>query len=395
MPKLMAGAAKRIITPEVNLRLAGYGAIFRPGPWGHRVASGVHDDIFARCLALGDGEKTLAFVVLDLVSLHQVDMEAIRERVREKTGREDLMVAVGTTHNHSAPDVIGAYGGVPRRYKRLIHERASDAVAEAVANMAPARIGFATTRVEGIVRNNRDPEAGPVDEEAAMMLVEGKDGGTLAVLVNFACHADVLGRRNTLVTADFPAYLRRDLERERGGIAIYFNAAQGDVYPRQTVEDHDDEKGLRTFEEAEAVGSAIAKAVLDALAKTKLTSDVTIDVQVTYPEVTVDNRMIKIARLLRMIPRKLYKGLVRSETWVVKINDAQIVTLPGQFFCRLGLELKEQMKGTYKFLFGLTGDDLAYVLPPDEWDPTRKGEEEPLSLGINTWPAIKEQLPPL
>jgi len=395
MSKLMAGVAKRIITPEVNLRLAGYGAIFRPGPWGHRVASGVHDDIFARCLALGDGEKTLAFVVLDLVSLYQVDMEAIRERVREKTGREDLMVAVGTTHNHSAPDVIGAYGGVPRRYKRLIHERASDAVAEAVANMAPARIGFATTRVEGIVRNNRDPEAGPVDEEAAVILVEGKDGGTLAVLVNFACHADVLGKRNTLITADFPAYLRRDLERERGGTAIYFNGAQGDIYPRQTVEDHDDEKGLRTFEEAEAVGSAIAKAVLEALSKTKLTSDVTIDVQVTYPEVAVDNPRLKIARLLRRIPRRLYKGRARSETWVVNIDDAQIVTLPGQFFCRLGLELKEGMKGTHKFLFGLTGDDLAYVLPPDEWDPTRKGEEEPLSLGINTWPAIKEQLPPL
>jgi hypothetical protein len=395
MPKLMAGVAKRIITPEVKLRLAGYGAVFRPGPWGHRVASGVHDDIFARCLALGDGEKTLAFVVLDLISLLQVDMEAIRERGREKTGREDLMVAVGTTHNHSAPDVIGAYGGVPRRYKRLIHERASDAVAEAVGNMAPARIGFATTRVEGIVRNNRDPEGGPLDEEAAVMLVEGKDGDTLAVLVNFACHADILGKRNTLITADFPAYLRRDLERERGGTAIYFNGAQGDIYPRQTVEDHDDEKGLRTFEEAEAVGSAIAKAVLEALAKAKPTADVTIEVRVTHPEVAVDNRMIKIARLLRMIPRKLYKGRVRSETWVVNINDAQIVTLPGQFFCRLGLELKEQMKGTYKFLFGLTGDDLVYVLPPDEWDPSRKGEEEALSLGINTWPAIKEQLPPL
>jgi hypothetical protein len=395
MPKLLAGAAKRIITPEEKLRLAGYGPVFRPLPWGHRVATGVHDDIFARCLALGDGEKTLAFVVLDLISLYQVDMEVIRERACQKTGREGLMVAVGTTHNHSAPDVTGAYGGVPRRYKRLIHERASDAVAEAVANMSPARIGFATTRVKGVVRNNRDAEAGPVDEEAAVMLVEGKGGSTVAVLVNFACHADVLGKRNTLVTADFPAYLRRDLERERGGTAIFFNAAQGDIYPRQTVEDPNDEKGLRTFEEAEAVGSAIAKAVLEALRKTKLTADVTIDVRVTYPEVPVDNRMLRIARLLRMIPRKLYKGRARSETWVVNINDAQIVTLPGQFFCKLGLELKEQMKGTYKFLFGLTCDDLVYVLPPEEWDPKRKAEEEALSLGINTWLAIKEQLPPL
>ncbi|MGQ9572677.1 MAG: neutral/alkaline non-lysosomal ceramidase N-terminal domain-containing protein [Dehalococcoidia bacterium] len=395
MPKLVAGAAKRIITPEENLRLAGYGPVFRPLPWSHRVATGVHDDIFARCLALGDGQKTLAFVVLDLISLYQVDMETIRTRAREKTGRQDLMVAVGTTHNHSAPDVTGAYGGVPKRYKRLIHERASDAVAEAVANLAPARIGFATTRVEGIVRNNRHPEAGPVDEELAVMLVEGKGDATLAVLVNFACHADVLGKRNTLITADFPGYLRRDLERERGGTAIFFNAAQGDLYPRQTIEDHDDEKGLRTFEEAQAVGSAIAKAALAALAKAKLTSDVTIDARVTYPELPVENRMLKIARLLRMVPRKLYKGRVRSEVWAVSINDAEIVTLPGQFLCALGLELKQQMKGTYKFLFGLTGDDLVYVLPPEEWDPSRKGEEETLSLGINTWPVIKEQLPPL
>ena len=392
MPKLMAAAAKRIITPEKNLRLAGYGPVFRP--WGQRVAKGVHDDIFARCLALSDGEKTLAFVALDLIGLHQADIEAIRKRVREKTGRGDLMVAIGATHNHSAPNVTGVYG-VPKRYKRLIHERASDAVAEAVGSMAPARIGFATTRVEGIVRNKRQPEAGPVDEEAAMMLVEGKDGGTLAMLVNFACRADVLGKRNTLVTADFPAYLRRDLERERGGAAIFFNAAQGDIYPRQSIEDRDDEKGLRTFEEAEAVGSAIAKAALTALAKTKTTSDVKIDVRTTYPEVPLDNPRLKIARLLRIMPRKLYKGRARSEIWVVSINDAQVVTLPGQFFCALGLELKGLMKATYKFLFGLTCDDLAYVLPPDEWDPKRKGEEEALSLGVNTWSAIKEQLPPL
>jgi hypothetical protein len=392
MPKLMAAAAKRIITPEKNLRLAGYGPVFRP--WGQRVAKGVHDDIFARCLALGDGEKTLAFVALDLFGLHQVDMEAIRERVREKTGRGDLMVAIGATHNHSAPNVTGVYG-VPKRYKRLIHERASDAVAEAVGSMAPARIGFATTRVEGIVRNKRQPEAGPVDEEAAMMLVEGKDSGTLAMLVNFACNADVLGKRNALVTADFPAYLRRDLERERGGTAMFFNAAQGDICPRQTIEDPNDEKGLRTFEEAEAVGSAIAKAAVAALAKAKPTDDVKIDVRTTYPEVPLDNPRLKIARLLRIMPRKLYKGRARSETWVVSINDAQVVTLPGQFFCALGLELKGLMKATYKFLFGLTCDDLAYVLPPDEWDPKRKGEEEALSLGVNTWPAIKEQLLPL
>jgi hypothetical protein len=394
MPKLMAGAAKAIITPDRNVYLAGYGTVFLP--WGHRKSTGVHDDIYARCLALGDGQTTLAFVALDFISIYQSDVEAIRARALEKLGRQDVMVAVGTVHNHSAPDTSGAHGGVPKRYKQLIHERASDVVVEAVQGLVPARIGFASTKMEGIIRNVRQPEGGLVDEGVEVMLVEAEAGrDCIGVLVNCSCHVDVLGKRNTLITADFPAYLRRDIERERGGTAILFVGAQGDLYPHQAIEDPEDEKGLRTYEEAEELGSSIARAVLGALAGVKTTSDVALAVRVSYPELPVENRVFKILRLLRILRRPLYDGKAHSETWVVDINDAQVVTLPGQFFCKLGQELKARMKGTYKFLFGLTCDDIVYVVPPDEWDPKRKAEEEFLSLGVNTWPAFQEQLPPL
>ena len=153
MPTLKAGAAKRIITPRGNLFLAGYGQVFLP--WGHRKSTGVHDDIYARCLALSDGQTTLAFVALDFISIYQSDMEIIRARALEKLGRQDVMVAVGTIHNHSAPDTSGAYGGVPRSYKELVREQASDAVVEAVQGLAPARIGFASTKVEGTIRKDR------------------------------------------------------------------------------------------------------------------------------------------------------------------------------------------------------------------------------------------------
>jgi hypothetical protein len=393
MPTLKAGAAKRIITPRGNLFLAGYGPVFLP--WGHRKSTGVHDDIYARCLALSDDQTTLAFVALDFISFLQGDMEAIRTRVQEKLGRRDVMVAVGTIHTHSSPDTTGAYGGVPRSYKELVREQASDAVVEAVQGLTPARIGFASAVVPNTVKNVRDPEHGPVDEGVEVMLVEAEAGGTIAVLVNSACHVDVVGSRNFLITADFPAYLRRDIERERGGTAILFVGAQGDLYPVQSIEDHHDEKGLRTYEEAEKLGSVIARACLDALADVKTTADASLAVRVSYPELPIENRMFKILRLLRILRRPTHKGMVRSETWVVDVGDAQIVTLPGQFFCKLGQEIKAQMKGTHKFLFGLTCDDLVYIVPPDEWDPKRKREEEFLSLGINTWPSFREQMPPL
>jgi len=393
MPTLKAGAAKRIITPRGNLFLAGYGPVFLP--WGHRKSTGVHDDIYARCLALSDDQTTLAFVALDFISFDHSEMEAIRAQAQEKLGRHDVMVAVGTIHTHSSPDTTGAYGGVPRKYKEMVREQASDAVVEAVQGLVPARIGFASTVVPDTVRNVRNPESGPVDEGIEVMLLEADAGGTIAVLVNSACHVDVLGGRNSLITADFPAYLRRDLERERGGTAILFVGAQGDLYPRQSIEDRHDDKGLRTYEEAEKLGSAIAKAALDALASVKMSAEVSLAVRVSYPELPIENRMFKILRLLRILKRPVHKGMVRSETWVVDIGDAQIVTLPGQFFCKLGQEIKAQMKGTYKFLFGLTCDDLVYIVPPDEWDPKRKSEEEFLSLGVNTWPRFREQMPPL
>ncbi len=76
---------------------------------------------------------------------------------------------------------------------------------------------------------------------------------------------------------------------------------------------------------------------------------------------------------------------------MVRLGPAQIVTIPGQPFYKLGAEVVGAMSGKYRFLFGLANDELAYIVPPDEWDPTRG--EEMVSVGIETWPAIRAQIP--
>jgi hypothetical protein len=60
-----AGAAKRVITPDMNVYLAGLG--------NNRLSAGVHDDIYARCLLLDDGETKIGIVSLDLIGL-QMDL---------------------------------------------------------------------------------------------------------------------------------------------------------------------------------------------------------------------------------------------------------------------------------------------------------------------------------
>lgn len=405
MAELTAGAAKASITPAEDLNLGAHARTeqfmlmrFKPGK-----GTGVHDDIYARCLALSDGQTLLAMTALDLLGFFRDDIEEVRARAREKTGRADLQLLVGSTHNHSAPDTYGMYGGVPRSYKRLIYERASDAVAAAVEALAPARIGFATARVTSVAGNRWRPD-GVVDEEVGVMAVDGADGKGLATLVNFPCHADIVGPKNTLISADFPGYLCRDLEAARGGTAVFFNGTLGDIYPLQTIEDQHGEKGLRTYDEAEKLGTTIAKAALEALKGVEMKEDVRIGLEQRILDLPATNTILYLANLLGYLGRrrKLYGGFlwlnrrVHTESWAISIDGAQIRTIPGQTFCKVGIELKEGMSAPHRFVFGLTNDEIAYITPPEEWDPARSNEEEQVAtLGKGTWPALKAALPPM
>jgi len=392
MGNLTAATAWASITPTEHYAMGGYHtsenivlALLRP-----RRSTGVHDDLQARALLLGDGECLLAIVTVDVIGLFQDDVLAIRKLAAEKTGLASLEVIVAAVHTQAAPDTYGIYGGVPQRYRRLVQERAAEAIAQAVPKLAPARLGFATGKLEGRVARRRGNQEG-VDPAMAVMAVQGADGQNIATLVNVACHTNILGPQNTLLSADWPFYLREALEKARGGMAFFVNGAVGDLHPLPTLQDPHNEQGTRTFAEAEKMGTIVAQTALAALAHAEFVDAAKIAIAKRDVYVPAGNRYLKILRLLGIIKRDLYDGQARTETWVVGLGPAQIVTIPGQPFYKLGAEVVGAMSGKYRFLFGLANDELAYIVPPDEWDPTRG--EEMVSVGIETWPAIRAQIP--
>ena len=101
---LRAGAAKAVITPDVHatrVYMAGYGQ--------NRVATGVHDDLYARCLALGAGDQTLVVCAADLIGLFYDDVLKIRERVKAQAPEVTHLI-VASTHDHEGPDTLGTVG---------------------------------------------------------------------------------------------------------------------------------------------------------------------------------------------------------------------------------------------------------------------------------------------
>ena len=59
MGALQAGAARVDITPELGCHMCGY--------FQDRVADDVHSPLHAKAIVLGDGERTIGFVICDLI----------------------------------------------------------------------------------------------------------------------------------------------------------------------------------------------------------------------------------------------------------------------------------------------------------------------------------------
>lgn len=388
-----------MITPRETVNLAGY-----PGRNSYKLSfllkrksRGVHDELYARCLALSDGKTTLAMTCLDLIAYYNEDVKIIREKVyrrRNDYSPENLHILVGSQHTHAGPDTYGVFGGVPRRYKDLVNEQAAAAICDALDRLRPARLGFTSVAAEpGTFASLRGPDSVYADHEVTCMFVKcAQSGEHIATVVNFGCHPNVLWADNYLISADFPGYMCAYLDRELGGMSIYFNAAVGDVYFDHIARDFfNTERRGRTYAEAERLGHAMARKVMEAYGQVAEYVDAgELRVAPRTVEIPVENRLLKVLRALGVLRRPMRRGRVVTEIWCIDIRELKIVTVPAQIFSSLGREIKEALGAKYTMLFGITNDENGYVVPPGDFVPG--GRQERISLGPRTWLYLKQAI---
>ncbi|MFQ5999322.1 MAG: neutral/alkaline non-lysosomal ceramidase N-terminal domain-containing protein, partial [Candidatus Bathyarchaeia archaeon] len=346
--------------------LGGYGSWPEPATY-------VHDDLYARSIVLSSGRKTIVLAVLDIVGLFWDQVELIRDEVEGLYGIDRDYVIVATTHSHASPDTLGLWtyypAGVNDAYMEYVRNRTVESIGEALENMNRARIRFASGEVPGVMENARDQEEkyAVTYPELEVMKVEAvKKKETIAVLINFAGHPEVLGGDNRDVSTDYVQYLIRDVEGEFGGVASFFNGALGGmITPNVTAS---------TYEECERIGSTIASATIEALEDAEVSRDTRISVEKEILTIPLENPLFYGAMLMELLDRPDYNpaigylGAITSEVNVIKIGEAQMITLPGEALPSVGHRLKEAMTGEYNFVIGLGNDEIGYIIPQDEWD---------------------------
>ncbi|MFW9971407.1 MAG: neutral/alkaline non-lysosomal ceramidase N-terminal domain-containing protein [Candidatus Odinarchaeota archaeon] len=398
--RLMAGACVLPITPGTNeegipinpdgspVFLAGF------GDPGDRSASAIHDDIYVRCLVLNYDGTTIVFAALDLIGYFIDQVDLIRTEIEAEYGIDANNIIIASTHTHSGPDTLGLWTppypipGVNWPYMEFVADQIKECIGQAYQNMEKASVRFASALVPGLMKNSRDE--GRVYPNLEVMKVQDRKGHTIATMINYAGHPEVMWSNNLEITSDYVGYLRDKVEEELGGIAIFFNGALGGMITPD-VDEH-------TFEKAQEIGYALAYATIKALRSRRSYAwgmflpgwKNNFNVEKVVFEVPLENPVFYYVMSVGMLQRASpwYKpdvgamGSIMTEVNVITIGKAQMITMPGEVLPSIGYRLREAMTGKFKFQIGLANDELGYIIPENEWDPTQY--EESMSVGVQT-----------
>jgi hypothetical protein len=333
-------------------------------------ASGVHDPVWARALVLQMGNTRVGLVALDVVGLFYPLVEEIRRRVGD-LGFTHVIVA--STHTHGGSDSMGLWGpdrmtdGKDPRFIHHIIKQSEWALREAVRKLTPARTKFASAQTPAqfgwLINDLRDPIV--IDDQILVMAVDDPQGNAIATVVNWTPHPETMGGSSSLITSDFPHYLREGVEKGgfrfngkrwagRGGLAIYFSGSVGGLLStlRLEVKDENDRPlPLRSWAATQRIGEIAAGTVLGTLEGQDYLDIQHIDIHAKKLFIPIKNQFFKLLLARGVIHREAYtQGQPagnRGEDALTEVNVltlwgqgkplAQFVTVPGELFPEIAI----------------------------------------------------------
>jgi len=205
------------------------------------------DKLYAKALVLSDDTTTIVMITVDAVALGEIGyikreyLPSVRGALEKELKVKPSNVLINASHCHGVvcPDIA---------------ERTVQAVKEAYRKLEQVKVGVGTGREDRIMENRRlklksgkeadvrhayslppDDEVvgvGPVDPQIGILRLDRKDGTTLAVVYNFACHPiqGVAGGENTADVTGFASQVIED-NLGNGAIALFVQGCAGDINP--------------------------------------------------------------------------------------------------------------------------------------------------------------------
>jgi len=246
---------------------------------------------------------------------------------------------------------------------------AAEAVNAAIDSAKPAHLRIATGEAQGkIAYNYYAPDL--YDRRMSVIQAVTPEGKTIATLVNYAIHPEVLGNGLGILSPDLCGPLCDRLEERAGGMTIFMNGAQGGMvtadnrmldHPRDPQRAYWDD--ARTWEECLRIGGTMADEALRIVARAATQENPGLFCR--SAKVTIPVGSPEMWFVVSTSPLKYPHGrdkTIQARLNLVNLGDAQILTIPGEALPNIGFYVKRKMRGAHNLLFGLTNDAFGYIL---------------------------------
>lgn len=398
MAEWLAGAAETVITAPLGVMLTGFGG----RPTG---ATGLHDELYARALALETEGTRAAIVTADLLGLAFPLVDRIRALAAEQAGIPADRLLLNCSHTHSGPATIRlrGLGEADDAYLDLLVRKIAGVIRMAADRLAPATLRFGTAPVQiGINRREKRPDGtvvlgrnpeGPIDPTVYVLRVDAPTGEPRALLFSHATHPVTLGPANLSYTADYPGYAVSTLRgiEARGGqlpVALFAQGCCGNINCLRVA---------TTFEDARCLGTQLGAAAAIASEKAEPLEGASLRAAretITLPFLPLQSVAEATAALERERARlaqaeatgagpglvRLYRGFVEwaeehlrvarepeslpnqpFEVQALAVGDTAFVGLPGEVFIELAREIQARSPFPRTVVLAYSNGCIGYV----------------------------------
>ncbi len=419
--KWTLGFAKTVLTPDditsETYYIAGYNT--------NNPAKTVLDDMYAKAVYLDDnsGRGGVVICAIDCVGISRKDINDIRKLVIESGKIPNLKsINICATHTHSAIDTQGLWGknflsdGKNEEFMKRLKELTAKAIVDAYEARKDGNLYFGTAESENLLTDTREPI--DFDSTVTSIRFDPKDGSDDTYIINFTCHAEMLGSKTTFVSADFPAYMDKEINERTGANVVFVNGAVGGLITGAEIDTFLRADPEFTIAHTKQFGKDVANLVLSINNETQIAP--AINVKTKAIEVECNNTALILVRFLGVLNNDVAKDKdknisIISEVSYMELGNKQIgvYMIPGELSPELesgnffsadesanGTEvdykpLSEMARCEHNFVLGLCNDELGYIIPENdfflhEWFPYfnttvdekgRKHYEETNSLG--------------
>ncbi len=269
-----------------------------------------------------------------------------------------------------------------------LKKKTANAIIEAYKNRCDGKLYFSKLETDDLQYDCRTPET--FDRNLNKIhFVPFDEKNKEIFMVNFASHAELLGSKTKVVSADFPCYMIKEIEENHKNCEVaFFNGAIGGMISAKEIKAVYRNK-IDCEEYTKDFGKNLGKLVLDLKDEEEI--EPIINIKTKQINVPVENFVLTLARFLKVLNNDFMKikkdAFVISEVGYLVLGENRVAMflIPGELFPELyngeflnAENSANKSEANYtplnkmtaiknNFVIGLCNDELGYIIPNNDF----------------------------